>query len=169
MSAAISAFSRVSLAFCLAWLPACLNAQELPSGPWKRGAPMPTSRSEIAAAALDGRIYAVGGIAQWGTTALLEAYDPATDIWQELAPLPTAVHHMAAAAAGGRVLVTGGYADIRFSELSAQVWAYDPAAEAWSRVADMPARQGGPRNGGDRRQTVCCRWCGPRLGGALGV
>ena len=101
MSAAISAFSRVGLAFCLSWLSACLDAQELPSGPWKRGAPMPTSRSEIAAAALDGRIYVVGGIAQWGTTAGLEAYDPATDIWQELAPLPTEVHHMAAAAAGG--------------------------------------------------------------------
>ena len=52
---------------------------------------MPTARSELAAAALDGRIYVAGGIAQWGTTAAFEAYDPATDRWEELPPLPEAV------------------------------------------------------------------------------
>ena len=55
----------------------CAAAQGVPGGPWIRTAPMPTSRSELAAAALDGRIYAAGGIAQWGTTAAFEAYDPA--------------------------------------------------------------------------------------------
>ena len=64
---------------------------------------MPTARSELAAAALDGRIYAAGGIAQWGTTAAFEAYDPAMDRWEELPPLPEAVHHLAAAATNERI------------------------------------------------------------------
>ena len=76
----------------------CAAAEDIPQSPWARAAPMPTSRSELAAAALAGRIYVAGGIAQWGTTAAFEAYDPATDRWEELPPLPEAVHHLAAAA-----------------------------------------------------------------------
>ena len=49
---------------------------------------MPTSRSELAAAALAGRIYVAGGIAQWGNTAAFAAYDPATDRWEELRLCP---------------------------------------------------------------------------------
>jgi Kelch motif len=62
----------------------CATAQDLPPGPWTRAAPMPTARSELAAAALDGRIYVAGGIARWGTTAAFEAYEPARDRWEEL-------------------------------------------------------------------------------------
>ena len=87
---------------------------------------MPTSRSELAAAALAGRIYVAGGIAQWGTTAAFEAYDPATDRWEELPPLPEAVHHLAAAATDKRVYVTGGYTNLLFSEITKRAWAYEP-------------------------------------------
>ena len=84
---------------------------------------MPTSRSELAAAALAGRIYVAGGIAQWGTTAAFEAYDPATDRWEELPPLPEPVHHLAAAATDKRVYVTGGYTNLLFSEITKRAWA----------------------------------------------
>src|SRR5918994_2227304 len=87
----------------------CAAAQDVTQAPWTRAAPMPTSRSELAAAALDGRIYVAGGIAQWGTTTAFEAYDPAIDRWEELPPLPEAVHHLAAAATNVRIYVTGGY------------------------------------------------------------
>jgi N-acetylneuraminic acid mutarotase len=93
---------------------------------------MPTSRSELAAAALAGRIYVAGGIAQWGTTAAFEAYDPATDRWEELPPLPEAVHHLAAAATDKRVYVTGGYTNLLFSEITKRAWAYDPGARRWT-------------------------------------
>ncbi len=45
-----------------------------------------------------GQIYVAAGVAQWGTTAAFEAYDPPTDCWEKLPPLPEAVHHLAAAA-----------------------------------------------------------------------
>jgi N-acetylneuraminic acid mutarotase len=102
---------------------------------------MPTSRSELAAAALAGRIYVAGGIAQWGTTAAFEAYDPATDRWEELPPLPEAIHHLAAAATDKRVYVTGGYTNLLFSEITKRAWAYDPGARRWTGIADLP----GPR------------------------
>jgi N-acetylneuraminic acid mutarotase len=83
---------------------------------------MPTSRSELPAAALDGRIYAAGGIAQWGTTAAFKAYDPATDRWEELTPLPEAVHQLAAVATDDRIYVTGGYTNLLFTDITDRAW-----------------------------------------------
>ena len=117
----------------------CAAAEEIPQSPWARAAPMPTSRSELAAAALAGRIYVAGGIAQWGTTAAFEAYDPATDRWEELPPLPEAIHHLAGAATDDRIYITGGYTDLLFSEITNRAWAYDPRARTWTRIADLPA------------------------------
>jgi N-acetylneuraminic acid mutarotase len=116
-------------------------AQELPAGPWTRGVAMPTARSELAAAALDGRIYAAGGIAQLGTTNAFEVYDPTADRWEELPPVPEDLHHLAAAAIAGRIYVTGGYTDVLFQGMSGRAFAYDPATRSWTRIADMP----GPR------------------------
>src|ERR687897_1704641 len=101
--------------FLLQSLSGCAAAQGVAEGPWTRAAPMPTARSELAAVALDGRIYLAGGIAQWGTTAAFEAYDPATDRWEELPPLTEAVHHLAAAATTDRIYITGGYPDLLFN------------------------------------------------------
>jgi N-acetylneuraminic acid mutarotase len=125
-----------ALTACLLLLPSlwgCAAAQEATHGPWTPVAPMPTARSELTAAALDGRIYAAGGIAQWGTTAAFEAYDPATDRWEELPPLPEAVHHLAAAATNERwprsrakLYVVGGV-----GPGSKDLWIYDPATDRW--------------------------------------
>src|SRR5687767_12188472 len=106
---------------------------------WTLGTPMPTARSELAAAALRGRVYAAGGIAQFGTTTAFEAYDPALDSWEELPALPEAVHHPAAAASADRLYIAGGYTDLQFSAMSRHAFAYDPEARTWVAVADMPA------------------------------
>jgi Kelch motif len=120
-------------------LSGCAAAQGVPEGPWTRAAPMPMARSELAAAALDGRIYVAGGIAQWGTTAAFQAYDPATDHWEELPPLPEAVHHLAAAATNERIYITGGYTNLLFSEITDRAWAYHPGARRWAQITDLPA------------------------------
>ena len=49
------------------------------------GAPMPSERSEVAVAAMEGRIYVVGGFD--GQTEL-EIYDPTADRWTRGAPFP---------------------------------------------------------------------------------
>jgi N-acetylneuraminic acid mutarotase len=108
-------------------------------GPWTRAAPIPTARSELAATALEGRIYVAGGIAQWGTTAAFEAYDPTKDRWEALPPLPEAVHHLAAAATNERIYITGGYTNLLFSEITDRAWAYHPGERRWAQIADLPA------------------------------
>ena len=78
---------------------------------WQAKAPLPTGRSGIAAAVLDGQIVVVGGETFGNvrrTFAEAEAYDPAADSWTALPPLPTSRHGLGAAVVGGRLFVLAG-------------------------------------------------------------
>jgi N-acetylneuraminic acid mutarotase len=81
------------------------------AGTWVEKAPMPTNRATLAAATVNGVIYAIGGYNLAGGFTLMnanEAYDPATNTWATRAPMPTARYAIAAAASGGVVYVAGG-------------------------------------------------------------
>ena len=71
-----------------------------PSGRWSTGAPMPSSRTEVAVATVGSKIYVVGG---FGGGPVIEIYDPATDSWSRGAPLPQSLHHAAAVELGGKL------------------------------------------------------------------
>ena len=124
----------------VALLGAALIALALPAAAadWNEGAPMPSARSEIASATLDGTIYVAGGIAPGEAAAAFEAYDPRTDTWRILAPLPMGVHHMGMAAAAGKIYVSGGYRTLEFRADVRTLWEYDPGTDAWQRKALMP-------------------------------
>jgi N-acetylneuraminic acid mutarotase len=112
-------------------------------GAWTLGAPMPTARSEIAAAVLDGRIYVAGGFVQSASmiTDAFEVYDPPADQWETLASLPVPLHHLGMAAYDGRLYVAGGFTGAGFSATD-QAWVYDPAADAWTAIAPLPRPNG---------------------------
>ncbi len=61
-------------------------------------APMPTARQSFASTAVNGIIYAIGGLNSNGTLTVNEAYDPATNSWSTKASMPTARLWVAAAA-----------------------------------------------------------------------
>lgn len=105
---------------------------------WSRATAMPTARSALAAAALDGRIYAAGGLTWLGAVPAFEVYDPVADEWQDLGPLPEERHHHAMAAAAGRLYLSGGYAGMLRDAERGQLFAYDPGAGTWQRAAAMP-------------------------------
>ena len=102
--------------------------ETLLDGTWSEGAPMPTARSEMPAALLDGLIYLPGG---FGGEQALEAYDPAADRWHSLAPMPEGRHHLMAAAHAGRVYIFGGARSGGW-EPSATARLYDPAEDSWA-------------------------------------
>ncbi|MGH7378434.1 MAG: Kelch repeat-containing protein, partial [Candidatus Methylomirabilales bacterium] len=118
-------------------LPAALLAAPL-TGRWERRAPMRTARSEVAAAALGGRLYVVGGFGSGG--AVVDEYDPPADAWRERAALPAPVHHPAAASLDGVLYVIGGYRN-GWAPV-ADVFAYDPRSDRWTRRAPMPTPRG---------------------------
>ena len=111
---------------------------------WTRRAPMPTLRQEIAAAAVDDRIYVFGGLDDNARSIdVVEVYAPRTDTWALRQPLPMPLNHLAAVAAGGRIYILGGY--VNFSRdliISDQTLEYDPTADSWSRKGDMPFARG---------------------------
>ena len=115
------------------------------SGTWMALAPLPAPRQEIAVAALEGRVFAIGGFNESGEpVASVDVYDPAANEWQSRAPLPVATHHAAAAVAAGRLYVIGGYTGGRLRwATSSTVYEYDPARDAWATRAPMPTPRGG--------------------------
>ena len=76
---------------------------------WRTLAPAPSERTEVAAAAVGGRIWVLGGYAPDGATlATVEVYDTAADTWSRGPDLPVAVNHAMAATLDGALYVAGG-------------------------------------------------------------
>jgi hypothetical protein len=103
------------------------------TGRWTTGMPMPSSRTEIAVAEVDGKIYVVGG---FRGERELEIYDPSTDRWSRGASIPRAVHHAGAAGLNGRLYVIGGF--VEGWTPTDEVHEYDPASGRWQRLAPCP-------------------------------
>src|SRR2546425_4912911 len=115
----------------------------LSPGTWTPLAPMPTARQEVAAAALEGRIFVIGGFgANAEAVATVEVYDPVTDRWEVRMPLPAPTHHLAAAVTGGRLFVAGGDSGrVRWTP-PATVYEYDAARDSRAMRAPLTTPRG---------------------------
>ncbi|MEJ2242592.1 MAG: kelch repeat-containing protein, partial [Candidatus Bathyarchaeota archaeon] len=56
---------------------------------WALEISIPTIRSRLGVAAVNGKIYAIGGINDSGYLSINEEYDPITKTWITKAPMPT--------------------------------------------------------------------------------
>ena len=101
---------------------------------WTQVADIPTTGIYQVAAALDGKIYVIGG---WsgGSLSTVEVYDPVTDTWTPKADMPTARFGASANVVDGKIYVIGGYAG--GGPLSI-VEVYDPATDTWATRGGMP-------------------------------
>src|SRR5882762_9639159 len=92
------------LAIGLAWPHATFAQGPATPEKWTTLAPLPQPQAESVAAALDGRIYVIGGWGKGGSDepfTVVQVYDVATNQWSEGTPLPEPVHHAGAAVVGG--------------------------------------------------------------------
>ena len=105
--------------------------------PWTFAASMSQRRSYIAAAELDGRIYAAGGMV--GETgrflSVFQRFDPDANDWVTLRPLPDATRAAAGAALDGEIYVFGGQTAGGVTE---RVLAYDVDKGEWEDRAPLP-------------------------------
>ena len=110
-------------------------------GPWTKGPPLNEGRGNPAAAALDDRLYAIGGYpAGPGALTSVEVLDCGTGTaWSHVRPLPDPKGRGsgAAAAAGGRIYVTGGDDGTTAPSLNSLL-IYDPKTDQWDTGAPMP-------------------------------
>jgi N-acetylneuraminic acid mutarotase len=108
---------------------------------WTAVAPLPVARGAMAVAALNGRIYAAGGLVDGAAVSDFTVYDPATDTWQTLPAMPTPRDHAVGIALNGKFYVTGGRTLDGCSPLTT-VEVYDPATDDWSAAAPMQHARG---------------------------
>lgn len=127
----------------MAYMPARFGDQAPPAseaGAWIEGAAMPTDRSEVGAAALDGRIFVVGAYS--GATDANDAYDPVSDSWQTMARLPRPLNHVCAVGIGTTLYVIGGFDPTTGNRPVDVTYAFDPTTNTWSLRAPMPTPRG---------------------------
>jgi len=109
---------------------------------WAPRAPMPTARSAMAHAVIDGKIYVAGGRPPRGHD--FAVYDPIIDSWTTLPDMPIARNHIAAAAIGGKLYVAGGRFGGGFrSEITAALEMYDPTTDQWAGKRPMSEARSG--------------------------
>ncbi len=102
---------------------------------------LPTPRTEVAVAALEGVIYVAGGFGGDGEASnVVEAYDTRTDRWSVSVQLPAALHHTGMVSIGARLYVVGGYLSDGTS--SAGVWSWTVGDDAWRAEPDLPTPRG---------------------------
>lgn len=114
--------------------------------PWVMVAPLNQPRSRLAAVALNGELYAIGGSAVSGVIFnTVEKFNPNIGIWENVAPLNYSRTYAAAAAASGYIYVFGGRIDSATPE--PHVERYDPQENEWTVAAEMTDSTALPREG----------------------
>jgi Uncharacterized protein conserved in bacteria len=119
---------------------------------WVTKAQMHTPRGDLGVAAVNGKIYAIGGIikpAQYDPAAHTslplitppeltdanEEYDPATNTWSIKADIPTARAEFATAVIGNRIFCIGGESQTSYR---AATEVYDTQTNNWTGKAALP-------------------------------
>ena len=114
-----------------------------PRGSWSKTAPMPVKLSEAAVAAVDGKIYVVGGSTREVVDQRLnQEYDLVTDRWRLAAQLPRGLTHTGATALNGKIYTVGGFTAAGHGNATNAVFDYDPAKDAWRTVAPLKSPRG---------------------------
>ena len=120
-------------------------ASEAIADSWSTKTPMTQARTGLGVVAVDGKIYAIGGLADLnfkpgcivGTN---ECYNPGTDTWVTLEPMPTPRVGFAIATCEGKIYCIGGSTfeqapPFRSSGINE---VYDVATNSWSVKSSMP-------------------------------
>jgi N-acetylneuraminic acid mutarotase len=104
---------------------------------------MPTPRSEVAGAIVDGKVYVIGGFVMRenavipGKSDIVEIYDIKNKTWSFVVPLPQKMDHVGAAEYDGKLYVIGGSFGSE-NNRSNKLYVFDPASNIWKEGKPMP-------------------------------
>lgn len=98
-------------------------------------APMATPRSKFGLAAVNGRLYAIGGAGAAGSLSSVEEYEPRTNLWRSRASLNVARGSLSVGVVNGIIYAVGGWDGNKYSSV---VEAFDPKKNVWSIKAGLP-------------------------------
>jgi len=103
---------------------------------WASLAPMPTPRTGLGVAAVNGKIYAIGG-SNGASLTVNEEYNPQTNTWTIKAPMPTPRSSFAIFVYQDKIHVVGGKIDSMTPTNIHQV--YDPKNDTWENLPTAQA------------------------------
>jgi hypothetical protein len=111
---------------------------------WTKLPPLPGARSSHDAAALDGKIYVIGGWnltgdrnGEWQTDALVFDTAAGTNAtWEKLPEPPFQRRALAVAAWNNRIWVVGGMDE--YADIKRDVFSFDPATNTWAKAPELP-------------------------------
>ena len=112
-------------------------------GTWSTKAELLTPRYDVGVAALNSKIYVLGGGAPGQTASQLnQEYDPATDRWRERAPIPQGVTHGGVAGDNGKIYVVGGFTASIHAVAVDKAFEYDLATDTWRQLPPINSPRG---------------------------
>ena len=114
-------------------LTSAMLAYAQPTDSWSTKAPMPTARSNFGLAAVDGKLYAMGGFLGINVNTT-EEYNIATNTWTTKAAMPVANYNFEVTVCEGNVYAIGGYSRV--------IEVYFPSNDSWI-VKDWSAKRYG--------------------------
>ena len=123
---------------------------QMPTSPWKKGAPFPEPDEELYGVTANGKLYVMGGWADGKARGANYEYDPATDKWTRKQPMPRPAHHAALAAANGKIYAFGGFVAPANTAIPvgaawepiADAYEFNPVTDSWKPLAPLPGKRG---------------------------
>src|SRR6185503_14777492 len=123
---------------------------QMPTSPWKKGAPFPEPDEELYGVAVNGKMYVIGGWGDGKARGVNYEYDPATDRWTKKQPMPRPAHHAALAAVNGKIYAFGGFVAPATTAIPVGAawepidnsWEFDPATDSWKPLPPLPGKRG---------------------------
>ncbi|MBK5291422.1 MAG: hypothetical protein JJE04_07095, partial [Acidobacteriia bacterium] len=115
-----------------------VQAYDTYSNAWSIVAPLPVGVNHNMPAAVNGKLYVIGGQTDAGTAFvnLVQEYDPAGNVWRVRTPMPAARGGGAAVVLDGKIYVAGGR-----PPRGADFAVYDPVLDAWTVLPEMPSQR----------------------------
>ena len=112
---------------------------------WQGKADMPTARGYFGVAALNGKVYAAGGLIEGSpdvATDVVEVYDPGSNNWTTVAAMPGPLWGLVLVGVQGKLVAAGGSADTTAPRIPVNTtYVYDPATDRWSNGSSMPGER----------------------------
>ncbi len=102
----------------------------------KASIPLPERFWGMVSAAVDGKVYVIGGLRHGKAFHTVHEYDPATDTWEQKADMPTARLTPAISVISNKIYVIGGSDGANNTMAAVEI--YNPATDVWGIEADMP-------------------------------
>jgi len=123
---------------------------QMPTSPWKKGAPFPEPDEELYGVTVNSKLYVMGGWDNGKARGANYEYDPATDRWTKKTPMPRPAHHAALAAVNGKIYAFGGFVAPTNTPIPlgaawepiADAYEFNPATDSWKPIAPLPGKRG---------------------------